>query len=123
MRPWRTISGSDPSGCAITGCAGGQRLDDGEPERLGEPDQVQQRQRAAQQLVALGRPDRAHVADARRSEVRLDQLPEVVRVLHDPRDDQRQPGSAGDLDGPVGALVGMDAAEEQQVAARAGRGT
>ena len=38
---------------------GGQRLDDRQPERLGEADEVQQRQRATQQRVPLGRPDRA----------------------------------------------------------------
>ena len=101
---------------------GGQRLDDREPEGLGEADQVQQRQRAAEQLVALLRADRAQVRDAGRPEVRFDELPEVVAVLDDAGDDQRQPCSPSHLDGPVGPLVGMDAAEEQQVAPRADRG-
>ena len=98
-------------------CPGGQRLDDREPERLGETDQVQQRQRAAEQLVALLRADRPEVRHAGRLEVRFDELPEVVAVLDDPGDDQRKPCSPSHLDGPMGALVGMDAAEEQQVLA------
>jgi hypothetical protein len=36
--------------------------------------------------------------------------------LDDPGDDQRQAGPAGDLDGIGSAFVGMDSAEEQQVA-------
>jgi len=76
---------------------------------------VQQRQRATEQRIPLGRPYRAHVADARRAEVRLHQASEVVLVLHDPGDDQRQTGLLCDRNRPVGALVGMDAAQEQQV--------
>jgi len=49
-----------------------------------------------------------------------DALFEVVPVVDDAGDHQRQPHPAGDLDGLGGALVGMDAAEEQQVPLGAG---
>ena len=97
--------------------AGRQRLDDREPEGLGEADEVQQRERATQQRVPLGRPDRADVGDAGRVQMRADERVEVLPVLHDPGDDQRHPGPPRDLDRQVGALVGMDAAEEQQISA------
>jgi len=50
--------------------------------------------------------------------VGLDRPEEVLLVVDDPGDDQGYAGPPGDLDRQVGALVGVDAAEEQQVLAR-----
>jgi len=97
-------------------CPGGHRLDDRQAERLGEADQVQQGQRTTQQAVALGRPHRPDVGDVA-AQLRLHLLAEVPLVLHDPGDHQRHPGAASNLDRQVGALVRMDPAEEQQIAA------
>ena len=75
VRPWPDDLGHRPERVGDHRRPGGQRLDDREPERLGEADEVQQRQRAAQQRVPLGRPDRADVADVAAVEVRFDELP------------------------------------------------
>ena len=45
---------------------------------------------------------------------------EVLLVLDDAGDVEPAAGTAGDLDGVGGALVGMDATEEQQVFSRCG---
>ena len=98
--------------------AAGHRLDDAEAERLVEVDQVQERPRAAEQLAAPSRPDRADVAHALAVDMRLDELLEVVAVLDDPGDHERQAGALGDLDRLRGALVRMDPPEEEQIVAR-----
>ena len=96
----------------------GHRLDDAEPERLLEVDEMQERASAAEQLDPLRRPDRPDVPDPVAVDPRGDVLVEVPLVLDDPGDHERHPGALGDLDRLGGALVGMDAAEEEQVAAR-----
>jgi hypothetical protein len=50
-------------------------------------------------------------------DVRRDLVAQVALVLDDACDEQRPVGLPGDLDGGGGALVGVDAAEEEQVIA------
>ena len=50
-------------------------------------------------------------------EPRCDLLVEVALILHDPCDHERHPRGDGDVDRLRGALVRMDPAEEEQVAA------
>ena len=62
--------------------------------------------------------DRAHVGHAITVDVRRDLDVEGALVLDDPREHEPATGEPGDLDRVRGALVGMDASEEQQVLAR-----
>ena len=91
---------------------------DRQAERFLERDRVQQRQRAAQQRVAPLGPDAPDVANALAVELALHLLAEVRLVLDDAGDDQRVTRAARDLDRFPGALVGVDAAEEEQVVVR-----
>src|SRR5581483_10327550 len=99
--------------------AAGHRLDDAEPERLLEVDEMDERPRAAEQPGAAVGADRAEVADVLPVEPRLDLLLEVGAVLDDAGETERQPGAPGELDRFGRALVGVDPAEEKQVAAAA----
>ena len=66
------------------------RLDDAEAERLVEADEMEECARAAEQLAATIGTDRADVPHPLAVETRLDGLLEVLAVLDDPGDDQRQ---------------------------------
>ena len=73
---------------------------------------------ASEQTDPLHRPDRPDEADPIAVDLRSDLLVEVPLVLDDPGDGQRHPGPFGDLDRLGGALVRVDTAEEEEVAAR-----
>ena len=79
---------------------------------------MQQRARAAEHGPPLVGSDGADVADAVAVDVRLHGTLEVLAVLDDAGDRQRQSGPRGDLDRLGGALVRMDPPEEQQVVPR-----
>ena len=95
----------------------GHRLDHAQAERLVEVDQVQQC-RAPPRTSRLFGAHRADVAHAVVVDVRRDLALEVVPILNDPGDDQPPARAAGDLDRFRRALLGVDAAEEQQVVVR-----
>ena len=114
-------SGIDPYGAAITGVPVASASMTDRPNGSGKCDQVHERERAAQELVALGRTDRAEVVDAVPAQVGLDLVTKVGLVLHDAGDAQRKAGPMSQLDRLVRSLVRVDAAEEQQVVAVAQR--
>jgi len=91
-------------------------LHDRQSEGLGEVDQVQQRQGAAQQGVAFDRTDRSDVRDPGVIDVRGHCGVEVLLVVDDAGDHQQHPAATGDLDGEVRALVRMDPPQEEQIA-------
>ena len=96
----------------------GHCFDDAEAERLVEADEVEQGPRSGEELAAAIRTYRADVPDPFPVEPGLDGSLEVVLVLNDPGDDQRQISLLGYLDRLDGAFLGMDPSEEQQVVAR-----
>jgi hypothetical protein len=79
---------------------------------------MEQRDRAAQQLPAAVGPGSPDVVDMSAVDPRPDVTVEVLGVLDDPGDDQRQPRALGDVDRLRRPLVGMDPSEEEQIAAR-----
>ena len=90
VAPCRTSSGSEPRGFAITGVpAASDSTTDS--ERLLEVDQVEQRGRAAERLVALGWPDGPDEAYGLAIDAWLDLLAEVGPVMHHARDQQGIP--------------------------------
>ena len=111
----RMISGIDPSGYAITGVPVANDSTTESPNGSAKPIRCSNASAPPSSASRSAGPTGPDVGDAGRREMRFDQLPEVALILDDPGDDQRQPGPARDLDRPMGALVGMDAAEEQQV--------
>ena len=100
-------------------CAAGHRLDDAVPERLVEADQVQQRVSASEQLrrAPPARPRRRSGPGRRRASGRPPR-----RSTAGPGRSRRSTAASRHASATsiasTRALVGMDAAEEQQVAAR-----
>ena len=94
------------------------RLDDAVAERFVEPDEMQQRVRAAEQLRSLVRPTGADERHLVAVDARRDELVEVLLVLHDAGDHERHPARGGNVDRFCRSLVGMNSAEEQQIVAR-----
>ena len=92
----------------------GHRLHHTEPERLVEVDQVQQRSGVAQDFLAAIRPNGPQVGDAVPVDMGLDRGFEVLVILNDPGDHQRDPGPVRNFDGGSGPLVGVDPTEEDQ---------
>src|ERR1019366_9750099 len=86
-------------------------------ERLVERDQLEHGERATQQRIPFRRPNRPQESHSVAVEPRLNLTPEVVRVLDDPRDQQRQAGGGRRLDRQMNALVRMDPPEDQRVVA------
>ena len=80
---------------------------------------MQQRPRPAEQGAAAVGPDRADVAHALAVEPWFHELLEIVAVLNDPGDHERQAGALGDIDRLHCPLVRMDSPEEQEVVAAA----
>src|SRR4029079_15493339 len=93
-------------------------LDDAEAERLVEADEVKERPSSGEELAAAIGAYGADVRDPFSVEPRLDGSLEVLVVLNDPRDDQRQAVLLRNVDRLDGAFLGMDPSEEQQVVAR-----
>ena len=96
----------------------GHRFDDAEAERLVEADEVEEGPRSGEELAAAIRTDGADVRDPLSVEPGLDGSLEVLVVLNDPRDDQRQTSLLGHVDRLGGPFLGMDPSEEQEVVAR-----
>ena len=69
----------------------GHRFHHAEPERLVEVDQVQERPGVAQDLLAAIRPNGPQVGDAVPVDMRLDRGSEVLVILDDPGNHQRDP--------------------------------
>src|SRR5579875_3258345 len=101
------------------GRAAGHRLNDDEPEGLRPVDRKEQRARIAEECALLSLPDLADELDERMIEQRADALLEVlpVGVVDLGRDLERQPCETGDLDRPVGPLLGRDPPEECEIVA------
>ena len=72
---------------------------------------------AEERAAAIG-PYGADVRDLSSVEPGLDRSLEVLVVLNDPRDDQRQTGRLGDVDSLDGPFLGMDSSEEEEVVPR-----
>ena len=117
MTPGRTISGIDPRGWVITGVPVARASTTARPNGSSKSMRWSSALGAAEQPVALRRADRAEVGDVDAVDEGFDVLAVVRGVLDDAGDDQREAGASGDLDRGMGALVGVDAAEEEQVAA------
>jgi len=100
---------------------GRERLDDRKPERLLERDEMKQGSSAPEQSVALDWSHSADEVDVTAVDEWLDLAVEVDLVLDDAGDDQGHARTPGHLDREVGPLVGVDSAQEQQVAAPNGR--
>ena len=118
MTPCSMSSGIEPRRNAITGVPHAIASTTLKPEGLVEPDQVQQRAARRRAAPSVGRADGPEIAHAVAVDPWRDLLVEVLLVLDDPGDDQRQPDAAGDVDRLGRALVGVNAPEEQQVARR-----
>ncbi len=91
------------------------RLDHREAEKLVEIDQVEQRTGRTQRPRAGVAGDRAVVDDPSAVDRGRDLALVIALILNDARHHQPTAGAARDFDRFGGALVGMDAAEEQQV--------
>ena len=79
---------------------------------------MQQRLRAAEQLRALGRLDRADERDLVAVDARRDSSSKYCSSCTMPAITSGIPQRASDLDRLGRSLVGMDAPEEEQIAAR-----
>ena len=100
------------------GHTGGIGLRQNQAESLRDGVEVEQCPGAREQRILAGHVHRADVADFL-IQVRLDLFAKVRLILDDPSDEQRQSAPAGHFDRQVDALVGVNAAEEDQVVARA----
>ena len=74
--------------------------------------------RIGEEVAATVGTDGTDVRDAFSVEPGLDRPLEVILILDDPRDDQRQLWFLGNLDRLGGAFLGMNPSEEEQVVAR-----
>ena len=117
MVPWSMSSAIEPRCVGDDRGAAGHGLDDAVSERFVEVDQMEQGVRRSEHAGSLGGAHRSEVADLLAVDVRLDLTAEVLLVLDDAGDVEPPAGSTGHLDRRRRALVGMDAAEEQQVVA------
>ncbi len=101
------------------GCATGHGLDDAVPEGFVEVDEVEQAVRVGENRGSVSGVDGSDVGHAIVVEVCRDLGAEVALVLDDAGDDEPSLHSPGDFDRVGGALVRVNAAEEEQVIARA----
>ena len=115
MRPSSSSSGMEPRRWATTGVPVASASTTDRPKGSSKSMRCSRAVGPAQQGVPIPGADRTEVGDLRPVDVGADLLLEVALVLHDPRDPQRHTGPAGHLDGVVRPLVGVDAAQEQQV--------
>ncbi len=105
--------------CAEHGRAARHRFDQREAEAFGARGHVHERECAAEQFVTLLAahvPEKLHRIAV---EVRLDLLAEVRLVVRDAGHLQTHAGALRNLDGEVCALLGVEAAEKEQIVAGA----
>src|SRR5207237_6379749 len=93
------------------------RLDHRKAERFGEFDEMEEREGGTEQLVALGRAERAHEADAVTIDVGCYFPVEIVPIVNDARDYKRKPDRLRYRDRVGHAPVGVEAAETDKHAA------